>query len=236
MSTHPNEIIPAVLPHDFKALDEGIARAVGLGPMVQIDIVDGHYAKPKSWPYKDGAQFDRISAQEEGLPHWEQLDFEFDLMVNEPDKVVLDYVRAGAARIVVHAGAPGAGRALSALASLNEREGGANVVMAGVALGVDEHPDALLPLGDQFDYVQVMGIEHEGRQGEEMDPRIMTLIERLRRRYERLPIQVDGGVRLKHVRPLVAAGATRLVCGSAIFGADDPKAAYEALYNEVNAH
>jgi ribulose-phosphate 3-epimerase len=230
------DIVPAILPHTFAELEDGLGRAASIAPLVQIDIVDGHYAKPKSWPYRDGKNFSTIIVeQEQGLPHWAELDFEFDLMVRDPERVAMDYVRAGASRVVVHAAAPGAQKALETYTALNEREVGASVIIPGVALSVDDHPDILLPMTDQFDYVQVMGIAREGHQGEALDPRSLVLVERLRRRYPRLPIQVDGGVRLENVKQLVAAGATRLVCGSAIFGAEDPKAAYQALVAEANS-
>lgn len=233
---HPGKIaiIPAILPHSFEALEEGLAQALPFAPLVQIDAVDGHYAKPKTWPYRDGKAFTAIAAQEEGMPHWEALDFEFDLMVADPAVVVMDYVHAGAARVIAHVASSSAQAALEAIASLNEREQGADLVSAGAAIRPHDNLDVLLPLADLFDYIQVMGIEHEGRQGETLDERVFTLIERLRHRYPLMPIQVDGGVRIEHVKRLAAAGATRLVCGSAIFGAEDPKAAYEALYNEAN--
>ncbi|MEK7109318.1 MAG: hypothetical protein AAB919_02680 [Patescibacteria group bacterium] len=229
------EIIPAVLPKNWKELEEKLALMRGVTRHVQIDIVDGHFARGKTWPYKDGGQFETIVAQEHGLPLWEELDFEFDLMVEDPMAVMMDYVHAGASHVVVHAAAPSAVPAAQKLAGLNE-ESGSFAVRVGVALGAHQSPDDLEPFEDQFDFVQVMGIEHEGRQGEAFDPdhKALFLLERLRRRYPHLPLQVDGGVRLENVRELVAAGATQLVCGSAIFAAEDARAAYNALYTEAN--
>jgi ribulose-phosphate 3-epimerase len=110
-------------------------------------------------------------------------------------------------------------------------------MQVGVALGAHQSPDELEPFEGRYDFVQVMGIEHEGRQGEKFDPdhKALFLLERLRRRHPQLPLQVDGGVRLDNVRSLVKAGATRLVAGSAIFEQPDIQAAYQALYTEANA-
>jgi pentose-5-phosphate-3-epimerase len=80
-----------------------------------------------------------------------------------------------------------------------------------------------------------MGIDHIGRQGEPPDPHHheLLLIAELRTKFPKLLIQVDGAV-APHVRELVQAGASRLVVGSAIVNADNPKEVYKALYTEAN--
>ncbi len=229
------EIIPAVLPHSFADLEEHLAKVQGVAKKVQIDIVDGVFAPGKTWPYRDRSTFDTIVEQEHGLPFWESLDFEFDLMVEAPCEELMNVVHTGASRVVVHAGSHGAAAALQMLVDLRE-DTGAFSVQAGVALAAHAQPDELEPFEAQFDFVQVMGIEHEGRQGEPFDPddKALFLLQRLRRRYPALPIQVDGGVTLDNAPQLVAAGATQLVVGSAIFGAGDAALAYKALYTKVN--
>jgi pentose-5-phosphate-3-epimerase len=87
-----------------------------------------------------------------------------------------------------------------------------------------------------MDFVQVMGIDRIGRQGEPPDihHREIALVERLRRRYPSLTIQVDGGV-APHVKELVRAGANRLIVGSAIVHAKNPGEVYKKLYTEANS-
>lgn len=228
------EIIPAVLPRSWKELEEGLERVRGMTRRVQIDVVDGDFAHGKTWPYKDGDKFAAIVEQEHGLPFWEELDFEFDLMVADPAEAFMDYVHAGASRVVVHAASSTAVHAAQQLIDLNE-ESGAFSVQVGVALGAHQSPDDLEPFESQYDFVQVMGIDTVGKQGEPFSQKALFLLERLRHRYPLLPLQVDGGVRLDNVQQLVAAGATRLIAGSAIFGAPDAAAAYKELYNRANA-
>ncbi len=79
-----------------------------------------------------------------------------------------------------------------------------------------------------------MGIEKVGFQGEPFDKHAIYLVERMRRRYPELIIQVDGGVSLENANALAKAGASRLIVGSAIFGEDDPIAASKALQVEAN--
>ncbi len=229
------EIIPAVLAKDFKDLERQIERVRGLSKMVQIDVVDGSYARTRTWPYTDHATFEKIVEQEHGLPHWDELDFEFDLMIEDPLGELARFVQAGASSIIIHASSPGAPAALQKLVDLRE-DSGAFVVRAGLALRAHDGPEMLEQFEEQYDFVQVMGIEHEGRQGEPFDPdkRALYLVERLRHLYPALPLQVDGHA-AGHERELVKAGATRLVVGSALTQAKDPRAAYKQIYTRANA-
>ncbi|HEY5383088.1 MAG TPA: hypothetical protein VIJ88_00850, partial [Candidatus Paceibacterota bacterium] len=147
------EIMPAVLPHDFKDLESHVQRLQGAAiTCVQIDAVDGHFAHNRTWPYRDEGTFQKIVQEERGLPLWERLDFEFDLMVQKPLEHIMDFVHAGASRMLVHASSEDAPQAIQKLVDLRE-ETGAFSVMAGVALACDAQPDALLPFEAQFDYV-----------------------------------------------------------------------------------
>jgi ribulose-phosphate 3-epimerase len=236
MNKAPIDIIPAVVPHSFDDLHQALEPLKDVAKRVQIDVVDGHYARGKTWPYRDAATFEKIIEEEHGLPFWDKLDFEFDLMINEPLTEVMRYVRAGASHIILHATAPGASEALQQLVELHE-EGGAFSVKTGIALGAHATPDDLEPFEAQYDFVQVMGVEKEGHQGEPFDPdqKALFLVERLHRRYPTLPIQVDGGVNESNIRDLVTAGATRLAVGSAIVKAEDPAAAYRRLVDLANS-
>ncbi len=229
------EIIPAVLAKDFKDLESQIEQVRGLSNIIQIDVVDGSYARTRTWPYTDRATFEKIVEQEHGLPHWDELDFEFDLMIDDPLGELMRFVQAGASSVIIHASSPSAPAALQKLVDLRE-DSGAFVVRAGLALRAHDGPERLEQFEAQYDFVQIMGIEHEGRQGEAFDPdnRARYLVERLHHLYPALPLQVDGAA-ASRARELVAAGATRLVVGSAILRADDPRAAYKEIYTRANA-
>ena len=88
---------------------------------------------------------------------------------------------------------------------------------------VDEDGDSIV------DYVQFMGIDHVGYQGQELDERVFEKISDLRNLYPNLPISVDGGVNFENAADLVSAGATRLVSGSTIFESDDIAEAIDHL-------
>jgi len=228
------EIVPAVLPKNFKDLREHLERIRGASvKCVQIDIIDGVFAHNRTWPYRDGDMFAKIVKEEHGLPLWDVFDFEFDLMIQNPLERMMEFVNAGASRILVHAESTDALHAVQKLVDMRE-ESGALPLKVGVAIACSEQPDALEPFEAQFDYVQVMGIAKVGFQGQPFDVRALHLLERLRVRYPELPLQVDGGVTLQNARELAKAGATGLIVGSAIFKADDPVAAIKELQAEAN--
>ena len=228
------EIIPAILPKSFDDLQKHAQLVHPFAKKIQIDVVDGVFAHTKTWPYKDRESFEKIIAEEHGLPFWQDFDFEFDLMIENPQEKVKEFVQAGASHIIIHAHATGAVEALRHLAELRQGDDGGFIITTGLALLPNMQPDVLESFDTLFDYVQVMGIDKEGKQGQPFDEHAVVLVERLRRRYPELTIQVDGSVNTETAPALVKAGANRLIVGSAIFEADDPGAAYNALYTLAN--
>lgn len=208
------EIIPAILPKSLEGLEQKLPKLLGVAPLVQIDLVGTN-----------------ILVGQEALPLWEELDFEIDIMLPNPEQEVRTCLDIGASRIVVHAAAPGAAEALQMLQATRE---GHYPVLVGVALGVEESPEALVPFLGMYDYVQVMGIAHIGKQGEPFDERSLALVRALRAAHPELVLQVDGAA-ATHPRELAEAGANRLVVGSAIINAEDPHAVYKELYTKANA-
>ncbi len=227
------EIIPAILPKRFRDLEQHLGIIHAATKRVQVDVVDGVFAGSKTWPYTDRTEFDKIIAEEHGLPFWGDLDFEFDLMLANPLEDVRDFVRAGASRIVLHAHSEQALAAFQSLVDVRDDSTGSLSITVGVAVLPTDQPDLLESFEAQFDFIQVMGVDRVGKQGQPFNPHTVFLVERLRRRYPQLPLQVDGGVTLENAQSLVHAGANRLIVGSAIFGAKDPLASLAALRDAV---
>jgi ribulose-phosphate 3-epimerase len=107
--------------------------------------------------------------------------------------------------------------------------GGEKVVQLGLALNPDTPLDAILPYMEKIDFVQCMGIAKIGYQGQPFDDRVLERVNTIRIKYPNMPISIDGGVNHETAGLLKHAGATRLVAGSAIFGAEDIAAAIEEL-------
>jgi ribulose-phosphate 3-epimerase len=236
------DIIPAIMPKTFDDLHARASEVEGLVPLAQIDIMDGRFVASKSWPYALGyperdEDFLALSRQEDGLPYWETLDYELDLMIAEPEKHLEEWLPLGASRIIIHAEAVQDWNALFALDFLNpdaRRIGDDIVIALGIAFNPDTDISEYQEQIEKFDFVQCMGIAKIGYQGQPYDERVLEQINRIRSSFPNLPIAVDGGVSDKTALELVQAGATRLVAGSAIFGADDKEQAIGHLESLVS--
>jgi ribulose-phosphate 3-epimerase len=208
------EIIPAILPKDFADLEDHVALVKGLVPLVQVDICDGQFTPSPSWPYrKKDSNFDAIAKEARGLPFWEEVEYEFDLMVNNVQDAILDYVAAGASRIVLHAESKGdVAKAIDVLQGKVE---------IGLALNIDTPLDAVEPFKEKIQYIQLMGIDNVGFQGQSFDEKVIAKIRLVKEKYPDLAIQIDGSVNEKTAPLLRDAGAGRLIIGSAIFESDN---------------
>jgi ribulose-phosphate 3-epimerase len=238
------EIIPAILPTDLDDLREKMARISGLAPIVQIDVCDGKFVPSKTWPYVKGGmdEFTKIIEEDEGFPFWDSLDLEIDLMVRNPEEVVRDWIKAGAKRLVFHL--ESAPRIIETIEELRAEYGTAKDEIFGLEIGIaldirtpNEEVFEALDLIDQdgdsiIDFVQFMGIENVGFQGQELDDRVLEKISDLRNLYPNIHISVDGGVNFDNASDLISAGATRLVSGSAILDSVDIA---EAIHNLGNS-
>jgi ribulose-phosphate 3-epimerase len=233
------EIIPAIMPSSFTDLKEKAEKVSAFVGLAQIDIMDGVFVPSKSWPYTEGGvgkepHFLALSKQDEGLPEWEDLDYEIDLMITEPEKHIDEWLPLGAARLIFH------------IESVKDIDaffghdifkpearsiGKHKVIELGLAINPDTSLDAILPHISKVDFVQCMGIAKIGYQGQPFDERVLAQIHALRLKYPDMPISVDGGVNLATAHDLKGAGATRLVSGSAIFNAEDAEEAITALQN-----
>jgi ribulose-phosphate 3-epimerase len=95
------------------------------------------------------------------------------------------------------------------------------VTEIGIAVGTNTSIEKVFPLVNSVDFIQCMGIENIGFQGQDFDERVLGQIRKLKAEFPDLIISVDGSVTLETAPKLIEAGATRLVIGSAIFNTDD---------------
>jgi ribulose-phosphate 3-epimerase len=237
------EIIPAIMPDSWGNLVERADRVKGLAPLAQIDIMDGVFVPSKSWPYTEGGvkaekHFIALSGQQEGMPSWEELDYEIDLMIARPEKHIDEWLPLGASRLIFH------------IESIEDKDAfwghpifdsgareisGQKVIEVGLAVNpstplteIEHYFDTVDYLG-KIDFIQCMGIARIGYQGQPFDEGVLQHVNQLRNKHPNLPISVDGGVNTETAPLLKHAGATRLVAGSAIFGSGDVAEAIRAL-------
>jgi ribulose-phosphate 3-epimerase len=215
------EIIPAIMPQSAEDLRDKLGRVAKLVPIVQIDVCDGHFTLESTWPYneRDMNSFERILAEDDGLPFWDVVNFEIDMMVGNPAVEMEKWVRSGAQRIVLHYESADPEVIFKLLSSLKDQG-----VEASLALNVDTAIDVVEYFIDTIDAVQLMGIAQIGFQGQPFDERTIERVAELRELYPDLVISIDGGMNEKSVPRVFEAGANRIVMGSAIFNSPDVEA------------
>ncbi len=214
------EIIPAILPQNFAELEDKLAMIKGIAKTVQVDICDGKFVPSQTWPYKkEDDNFAAIVNQTEGMPFWESFDFEFDLMVSKPVELIPDWIAAGATRIVLHAGSD------DDLTSAFDAMG--NIVEAGLAVRSSTNISEIERYKDRITFVQCMGIDKVGFQGQPFDEKILDKIKEIKAAWPDLQVSVDGSVNEETASKLKEAGADRLVIGSALFNAHNIVQAFQ---------
>lgn len=200
------------MPDDYEDLVSKASLVRNKVDWVQVDVMDGKYTSSVSWPYEHNEHFSKILNQDEGLPFWEDLNYEIDLMVESPDEKVEDWIDAGAARIILH---------LKTLHNIDISDLVHHIKSLGVEVGIAVLPgedySSIEEEMDNLDFVQFMGIKNVGFQNQEFAGEILDQIREFHEKYPSKIISIDGGVDLDTAKDLVDAGADRLVSGSFIF-------------------
>ncbi len=224
-------IVPAILPQNRQELESKLLILAGSAHDVQIDCVDGKFIGPETWPYLKGKWIDDLFTGDV-LPHADAFTFEADLMVENPGDVAGKWIDAGATRIVFHA--TSSPKVLDDIRRIQVRYGHEKSFASGLlslGLALSSRADlAILPkFLPHIDFVQFMGIERIGVQGQPFDRRLIEKLRQFRKRYPDIPVQVDGGVSKESAPDLLALGVSRLIVGSALWKSADPRVAYQEL-------
>ncbi|MDX9999466.1 MAG: ribulose-phosphate 3-epimerase [Phenylobacterium sp.] len=204
MASTPPIIAPSILASDFARLGEE-ARAVEAAgaDWLHIDVMDGHFV-PNITIGPDVVKALR--------PH-ASIPFDVHLMIAPADPYLEAFRNAGADIISVH---PEAGPHLSRTLQ-RIRELGAK---AGVVFNPSTSPSAIEHIMDQVDLVLVMSV-NPGFGGQSFLSSQLKKIEALRRMIDAsgrdIILEVDGGVTPQTAPQCIAAGATALVAGTAVF-------------------
>ena len=224
MSLRPQQPIlaPSILSADFTRLADALAM---LGQaercIVHVDVMDGRFVPNITIGMPVVAALRRDTAQT----------LDCHLMIADPARYALEFVKAGADWVSIHQEAdPHSHRTLAAI-----RQAGAK---AGIVLNPGTPVETLVDLVGSFDYALLMSV-NPGFGGQSFIPRVLDKVRRLdaMRRSAGVPflIQVDGGVGVGNAADLVAAGADVLVAGNAVFTADQPLEAIKALVAAMDA-
>lgn len=216
-------IAPSILSADFRKLEEEIRRVEAAGAdLIHLDVMDGHFVPNITMGPLIVAAVRKCT----------KLPLDVHLMIENPDRFIPDFAKAGADIITIH---------VEASKSLVEdieliRQ---NNCKAGVVVNPATPIEKVFPVLSRIDMVLIMSV-NPGFEKQKFMPEVLEKIRQLRKEIDSrftthhshaIDIEVDGGINLETAPLAVQAGANILVAGSAIFYADDPQAVIKLLKN-----
>jgi ribulose-phosphate 3-epimerase len=211
----PVQMAPSILSADFARLADEAAAVTGVADWLHVDVMDYHFVPNLTL----GLPVVEALLKHAGLP------LDCHLMIDDPDRWAPGYAEAGARNVTIHAEA-----ATSPVRTLRMiRAAGAR---AGLALNPATPVEPCEDLLPEFDMLLLMTVE-PGFGGQPfLDivlPKLRRARELVRRHGAAVWLQVDGGVSEHTIERCAEAGADVFVAGSAVYDADDPAKAVQAL-------
>ncbi|HEY2982294.1 MAG TPA: ribulose-phosphate 3-epimerase [Anaerolineales bacterium] len=204
MPESPAIIAASILSADFLHLEDQLRACESAGAdWIHIDVMDGHFV-----PNLTMGPF-----IVEACKRATKLPLDVHLMIEEPEKLLENFAKAGASNLTVHVETcPHLYRTLQHIQSLGCK--------AGVTLNPGTPLDAIEPVLSLADLVLVMSV-NPGFSGQAYIPEAVSRVAELRRKLDALgsaaSLEVDGGITPQNLPQLRAAGATAFVSASAIF-------------------
>ncbi|MBY5957407.1 ribulose-phosphate 3-epimerase [Membranicola marinus] len=202
-------LAPSLLAADFLHLNKAVKLIdESEADWLHMDVMDGRFVPNIS--------FGMMVVEQVGKVLEKPMDVH--LMIEEPEKYVTQFAKAGADTITVHYEAcPHLHRNIQQIKDLG--------VKAGVAINPHTPVALLEPVIEDLDLVLVMSV-NPGFGGQKFIFETLYKIRQLRQimqdRNAKALIEVDGGVGLQNAAKIMEAGADVLVAGSSVFGSEDP--------------
>ena len=202
----PLRIAPSILSADFGRLAEEVA-AIATADYVHVDVMDGHFVPNLTIG----------PVVIEAVRRATKLPLDVHLMIEDAERWVPAYAKAGADLIGVHAEAcPHLHRTLGQIKELGKK--------ACVVLNPATPIEAIEWVLRDVDQVLVMSV-NPGFGGQKLIPSALEKIAQLRRLLDErawpAEIEIDGGIKVDNIEAAVKAGANVIVSGSGIFGTKD---------------
>ncbi len=200
------QILPSILSADFRCLGQQIAEVEQAGAdRIHVDVMDGRFVPNITI----GPLVVEAARKSTSLP------LDVHLMIVEPERYLADFASAGADIILVHQEAcPHLHRTVEQIKQLDKQ--------AGVVLNPSTSVTSLEEVIDMLDQVLIMSV-NPGFGGQRFIASSTQKVRRLQRllqeRGAQAAIEIDGGIDPTTAPAVVAAGASLLVAGSAVFGA-----------------
>lgn len=209
-------LAPSILAADLADLKTAAGQcSQGGADLIHVDVMDGHFVPNLT------IGIPVLQA----LAACSELPLEVHLMVSNPERLLGEYLDAGAKWLSVH------WEAATHLDRLIDqiRERGAR---AGVVLNPATPVAVLEDILPEVDFVLLMSV-NPGFAGQAFLPYTLDKARRLRGQIERrqldVTIAMDGGIGIDNIRQVVASGVELCIAGSAVFASEDPVAAMREL-------
>jgi ribulose-phosphate 3-epimerase len=209
-------IAPSILSADFSALGAAVAAVErGGADLIHVDVMDGHFVPNITIGPPVVASLKRVA----------KVPLDVHLMIDDPDRYIEAFARAGAAYLSVHVEVlPHLHRTVHAIQGLG--------VKAGVVLNPSTPVSVLHDIAADVDFVLVMSV-NPGFGGQTFIPRSESKVREVRALLDLAgnpaPVEIDGGVDLGNIGRVVSAGARMIVAGAAVFHSPDPERATRDL-------
>lgn len=210
------KIAPSILAADFAKLGQEVQDVEKAGAdWIHIDVMDGHFVPNISM----GA------IVVDALRPLTKLPLDVHLMIENPDRYIEEFAKAGADYITVHVEAcPHLHRTIQLIRSFG--------VKPGVVLNPHTPVETIQHVLEDIDLVLFMTV-NPGFGGQKfihsVVPKVAQLAAMVKDRGLSVDIQIDGGINEETIVPCAQAGANVFVAGSAIFGKEDRKQALQAI-------
>lgn len=226
------------MPQTYHDIQDNVPRVFGSVDTIQLDLMDGVFVPQRTWPYRKVVHgklqvesdkiWEQLQLQDRGLPSWEDVDYELDLMVQDADMYLDQWIALGPKRIIFHL------ESLKDVSkTIQDLQEIRTLIEIGLAIDNTTPVADLFPHLDMIDCVQLMGIARIGFQGEDFDERVLDRIRELKAHAPGTVVQIDGSVNMGTIQRLRDAGAERFVAGSAVWGAGDASEMVKELQNQV---
>jgi ribulose-phosphate 3-epimerase len=213
-------IAPSILAADFARLADEAAAVPG-ADWLHVDVMDNHFVPNLTI----------------GLPVVERLlavttiPMDCHLMIDNPDRWAPPYAEAGAHNVTFHAEA-----------TVNPVGVARDIRAAGAKAGISVKPktplDPYLEILPYFDTLLIMSVE-PGFGGQRFIPEVLGKVRAVRKMIEAgeltILVEIDGGINEDTIEQAAEAGVDCFVAGSAVYGADDPEVAVEALRQQAGS-
>ena len=216
-----NFIAPSILAADFARLGEEVDNVLRDGAdIVHFDVMDNHYV-----PNLTIGPLVCEALRNHGVT----APIDVHLMVKPVDRIIPDFVAAGASYITFH---PEASEHIDRTLGMIQESG----CKAGLVFNPATPLHVLENVMDKLDMILLMSV-NPGFGGQSFIPHTLEKCRQVRKLIDAsgrdIRLEIDGGVKVDNIREVAEAGADTFVAGSAIFNTDDYKVTIDAMRAEL---